>query len=125
MISAAHISAVESCCIDKVSLEAGNLMNKADRPEWDNGLIELSQSAAVLGNIFSVLDPSTLASALSNRGNIGRFMASIGLMNVVNSEYLFDIANDMDMQEPVCAGKIDLDSFFGSAAHAEHEGSLC
>jgi len=119
MISAAHVSAAESQCIDEISSAAGNLMDKADRPDWDNGPVEVNQSAAVLGSISSVLDPSSLASALSERGEIGRFMASIGSTNAVDCEYLFDIADGSDTNEPICIGEIDLDPYFVSTAHAE------
>ena len=109
MISAAQVSAVESQRIDEISDAVGNLMiDPVGRSNWDDG-----------PSVSSVLDPATLASSLSERGEIGRFMASIGSTNAVDCDYLFDIAESLDTNEPVCIGEIDLDPFFVSSAHAD------
>jgi len=50
-------------------------------------------------------------------------MASIGSTNTVDCEYLFDIADGSDTNEPICIGEIDLDPYFVSAAHAERPSS--
>ena len=109
MISAAQVSAVESQRIDEISDAVGNLMiDPVGLSNWDDG-----------PSVSSVLDPATLASSLSERGEIGRFMASIGSTNAVDCDYLFDIAESLDTNEPVCIGEIDLDPFFVSSAHAD------
>jgi len=84
------------------------MIDPVGRPHWDHA-----------PSVSSVLDPATLASSLSKRGEIGRFMASIGSTNAVDCDYLFDIAESLDTNEPVCIGEIDLDPFFVSPAHAD------
>ena len=118
MISDAHISSIEMQRIDCVA-SASCIMGKDPCHAKMSAIPpDLNEVASVLAGISPIIDPVTLASALDDRGILGRFSASIGSTNAYNEKYLFEVSPD-PINEVSAIGELDFEYFSAGATHAE------
>jgi hypothetical protein len=92
MAASAEISQLESKSINKRMEEVDQVytVEQEERPTWSHIPCEVDEVASVLCSVLPLLDPTTMCSLLSERGDIGRFQSSVGSTNATRSEYLMD-----------------------------------
>jgi hypothetical protein len=132
MVASAEIRKLESKFIDDrlEELQPVFQVGKEKRPVWQEIPCEVDEVSAVLCSISPLVDPDTMCSLLSERGDVGRFKSSIGSTNIAKDKNLQDDATETSTDEDSnaslasnnleddCAYKVDLDEFMASATHA-------
>jgi hypothetical protein len=142
MAASAEISQLESKFINKRMEEVDQVytVEQEDRPTWSHIPCEVDEVASVLCSVSPLLDPTTMCSLLSERGEIGRFQSSVGSTNATRSDYPMDeltveTVSGMDSDSSEASDNVqddffenvddplqvdlDLDEFMASAAHAK------
>jgi hypothetical protein len=136
MAASIEISSIEVQAIDSV-METMNELYEKPHPCYQPVPREADQITSVLASVSPLLNDQTLYDRMAERASLGKFQVSIGSTNVTDSEYLVDDDATQDtapstnnnsstgedllldeLYEGSLRGKLDLDEYMVSAAHA-------